>query len=178
MSWPRQIVFQSALTPDEIAAVVDLAFAQPLSVDDQAPRGPEFRCAQARRITHDGRSGSIYNLIERLFVAANDYFHYEIDGIQEPILHATYPVGGHFSWHTDTGPGRMATRKLSVSIMLSSSVAFDGGDLEFCPGGRLTDDLSPGTAIVFPSYMAHRVTPVTRGQRTALVGWVHGREFS
>jgi hypothetical protein len=36
---------------------------------------------------------------------------------------------------------------------------------------------TPGTVIVFPSYLAHCVTPVTKGVRWALVGWVHGPSF-
>jgi len=31
--------------------------------------------------------------------------------------------------------------------------------------------------IFFPSYTLHEVTPVTKGTRYTLVGWVHGPAF-
>tara|TARA_R100000231_G_scaffold138657_1_gene117522 strand:+ start:599 stop:721 length:123 start_codon:yes stop_codon:yes gene_type:complete len=34
-----------------------------------------------------------------------------------------------------------------------------------------------GSIIFFPSYMVHAVTPVTKGVRNALVGWVNGNPF-
>jgi PKHD-type hydroxylase len=34
-----------------------------------------------------------------------------------------------------------------------------------------------GNAIVFPSYIAHRVLPITSGMRQALVAWIHGPAF-
>jgi predicted 2-oxoglutarate/Fe(II)-dependent dioxygenase YbiX len=31
--------------------------------------------------------------------------------------------------------------------------------------------------IIFPSYLVHKVMPVTSGTRYALVGWAHGNTF-
>ena len=31
--------------------------------------------------------------------------------------------------------------------------------------------------IMFPSYVLHQVTPVTRGERFSLVGWVTGKNI-
>ena len=31
--------------------------------------------------------------------------------------------------------------------------------------------------VFFPSWMPHMVTPVTKGTRKTLVGWVHGPDF-
>ena len=35
-----------------------------------------------------------------------------------------------------------------------------------------------GTVVVFPSFVWHRVTPVTSGTRYSLVNWHQGRPFS
>ena len=35
-----------------------------------------------------------------------------------------------------------------------------------------------GTVIVFPSFLQHRVTEVTEGQRYALVGWREGKQWT
>lgn len=39
-----------------------------------------------------------------------------------------------------------------------------------CPRGK-------GVGVLFPSYMMHRVTPVTKGTRKSLVLWVGGGHY-
>ena len=34
-----------------------------------------------------------------------------------------------------------------------------------------------GSIILFPSYLVHRVRPITKGTRYAMVGWIHGDSF-
>jgi PKHD-type hydroxylase len=38
-------------------------------------------------------------------------------------------------------------------------------------------DKTRGTFIAFPSFMLHRVTPVTRGTRWSLVAWILGTRW-
>ena len=71
-------------------------------------------------------------------------------------------------------------RKLSMSIILNGN--FQGGKFEFATYGREVCQItpieaSPGTIIVFPSSMEHRVTPVTKGIRYSLVTWFLGPPF-
>jgi PKHD-type hydroxylase len=41
----------------------------------------------------------------------------------------------------------------------------------------LTANKSRGTVTMFPSYLLHRVTPVTSGERYSLTIWAHGPAF-
>ena len=41
----------------------------------------------------------------------------------------------------------------------------------------VTAGIARGTATLFPSYMLHRVTPVTEGIRHSLTVWAHGPAF-
>ena len=75
-------------------------------------------------------------------------------------------------------------RKLSVTINLSDEKDYDGGELTFDIGEHhevgkkiITnkDFKKQGTMVVFPSYMHHAVSPVTRGVRYSLVQWFLGR---
>ena len=34
-----------------------------------------------------------------------------------------------------------------------------------------------GTIIIFPSFILHRVTPITKGTRESMVGWVSGPPY-
>lgn len=113
--------------------------------------------------------------------------------------------GDFYTWHTDSGPcGNVGDekmgmiRKLSVTIQLSDPDDYEGGRFEWLePGGSFdnlrsidtTIDLNnilqsapfsartKGSIIVFPSDVHHQVTPVTRGTRESLVGWLMGYPF-
>lgn len=72
-------------------------------------------------------------------------------------------------------------RKLSCSIQLSDQNLYSGGDLEFVDLPAETppanDIREQGTAIFFPSFVTHRVTPVTKGSRLSLVAWFEGPKW-
>lgn len=98
-------------------------------------------------------------------------FHFDLTS-NEPAQYAEYAIDGKYDWHLDIGPGSAALRKLSASVQLSSPNDYEGGDLEIW--GTPPVDKKQGTLIVFPSYLLHRVHPVTRGLRRSLVVWATG----
>lgn len=120
---------------------------------------------------------SLYAEVIQLFVHLNGSYDVDIASIEEPITLIRYDVDGRLDWHLDCGQGEGARRKLSVSIQLSCSSDYDGGDLEFAGAPQHPFGRDQYAATVFPSYLAHRVTPVTRGTREALVAWIHGSSY-
>ena len=63
-------------------------------------------------------------------------------------------------------------------VQLSEPSAYTGGKLELMPGaGTIVADCAQGTATLFPSFVLHRVTPVTEGERRSLTIWCHGPAF-
>jgi PKHD-type hydroxylase len=101
--------------------------------------------------------------------------------IQYTEYHATDE--GRYDWHMDMGHGETSCRKLSTSILLSNSSDFEGGEFQFFKGGKAGEEImkypldNPGDMVIFPSYMIHRVTPVTKGIRRSLVLWIGGEPF-
>jgi PKHD-type hydroxylase len=96
--------------------------------------------------------------------------------VPEPIQLACYDAreAGFFKWHADTVPSDM-TRKISISVPLSDPAEYDGGSLELNQGTSIiTVEQLAGVPIIFPSWLIHRVTPVTRGRRYSLVAWIRG----
>ena len=84
---------------------------------------------------------------------------------------------GHYDWHIDTAfmDNRPTDRKLSVTVQLTDGSEYEGGDFEIEGVNMPTHILKKkGTVLVFPSYLKHRVTPVTRGTRKSLVAWFEG----
>ena len=99
-------------------------------------------------------------------------FHFDLDECERLQL-ATYDLGAEYNWHLDIGPGEAGRRKLSASVQLSNPSDYDGGDLEIW--GASGGERGWGALIVFPSYMLHRVSPITRGVRHSLVAWARGK---
>ena len=65
-----------------------------------------------------------------------------------------------------------------ITIQLSDSNDYKGGDLQFIHTEEHKSKIrQKGDIIIFPSYVWHRVTPITEGKRHALVGWIHGPAF-
>jgi predicted 2-oxoglutarate/Fe(II)-dependent dioxygenase YbiX len=151
----------------------------------EARLGPGNTNAQIRRsqVVMFGPEPKYRWLYERVWGAAQEcnrrFFCVEIGGVESNLQLAQYDSGdrGFYNWHTDFATIR-PHRKISISIQLSRPEDYDGGDLEFLYG---TDpqpvDKTRGTLIAFPSFMLHRVTPVTRGRRWSLVAWILGTRW-
>jgi len=113
---------------------------------------------------------------------ANDaYFHFDLTDISGGIQYTVYDKNDHFDWHRDGTwnmvEDNLAQRKLSVSLLLSDPSEYEGGELEFIEEQTdVATSLKPqrGTAIVFPSWVKHRVAPIKSGQRISCVGWYLG----
>ena len=67
-------------------------------------------------------------------------------------------------------------RKISMTCLLSPEDQFEGGDLELMAPGKRAK-LKQGHAIIFASFLNHRVAPVTKGVRQSLVVWFGGEPF-
>lgn len=137
---------------------------------------PDTRRSTIRALARDARTGWVYDKLERAVAEVNRQYRFDVSGIEEMQL-ARYGPGHFYDWHMDIGKGVLSTRKLSVSLQLSDPAAYDGGDLEIQYRDEGPAAKAIGTVIVFPSYLSHRVTPVTRGERWSLVAWVHGPPF-
>lgn len=86
--------------------------------------------------------------------------------------------GGHYDWHLDIGPKSINHRKVSVVVQLSNPEDYVGGDLELHPGSNsFAVPRSKGAVVIFPSFILHRVTPLTSGLRRSLVLWAGGEPY-
>jgi len=114
----------------------------------------------------------------------NDKFYgYNLNGYDD-FQYTEYDKDGKYNWHQDMHHGDPnplhATRKLSLSFNLTEpDVDYEGGEFQINLGDEpLTVPLNKGRLIAFPSYIIHRVTPITKGIRKSIVIWVVGPKFS
>jgi PKHD-type hydroxylase len=115
-------------------------------------------------------------VFERLDAVARRYARsigFCVRGIEEPLQIARYHRGDHFDWHVDVGD-EAPRRKITVVVQLSSARDYAGGDVEFCTLEPSALHRAIGSALVFPSILGHKVSPVSRGERLAAVAWLHG----
>lgn len=118
----------------------------------------------------------VYDLVWTIATTANQLLRFDLAPLPEKIQLACYDASeaGFFEWHADTVPSDM-TRKISISVPLNDPLEYEGGLLEVNQGTSiLRVDQAAGTPIIFPSWLIHRITPVTRGRRYSLVAWVRG----
>jgi PKHD-type hydroxylase len=135
----------------------------------------------------------IYQKISNQITELNQQkYHFEIDILQKIQL-AEYSVANHqtgqfYKSHIDSCIAGWvdSQRKLSMTIQLTPPDKYEGGDLLLF--GDKNDMILDrpnflkniqqrrefGAAIIFPSFLEHEVTPVTKGTRHSLVAWMQG----
>ncbi|WP_417523028.1 2OG-Fe(II) oxygenase [Marinovum sp.] len=120
-------------------------------------------------------------IIDLVRVANRDVFGFDLQDFSESAQVARYGAEreGHFDWHADIGDGPLAARrKLTMVVQLAERDDYDGGSLEVMPSANVVvANRAHGAAVIFPSFLLHRVTPVTRGARQSLTIWAHGPAF-
>ena len=126
------------------------------------------------------KMSDMYKDIERIMKTTNGN-HFGFDGmtITEMAQYTEYPEGGFYDWHMDCDVNMShepPVRKISMTLLLNDPSEFEGGDLELMAPGKFAE-LKQGHAIIFASFLNHRVNPVTKGMRQSLVCWFGGKPF-
>jgi len=134
-------------------------------------------------------------LVHFATVANHDTWGYRLS-MSQGVQIGRYDEGGTYVWHKDEfdqpfgdeapAQWRGLSRKVSVVVNLTPPDEYEGGELLFKDtfGVECLSDeekariRAQGSVIVFPSYVVHTVTPVTRGTRYSLVSWIIGPPFS
>lgn len=95
----------------------------------------------------------------------------------ESVQLTQYEKDQGYVWHSDTGSTMHSfhsRRRISITVQLTDPSEYEGGVLQLYFGHGETFDMpkQQGAVIMFPSYVIHQVTPVTRGVRRSVVSWV------
>jgi predicted 2-oxoglutarate/Fe(II)-dependent dioxygenase YbiX len=127
----------------------------------------------------DEENGWIFRRLTDIVTNINNtFFNYDITTIQS-LQYSIYQEGGFYKDHVDLlHLSAMGIRKLSFSIMLTDPEEYEGGELLLkTTSTPIKTPNKKGTIVFFPSYVLHEVTPVIKGTRKTLVGWVLGPNF-
>lgn len=171
-------VISGFLSPDECDQIIEFSKSLQTSESRITSEGKDsdYRKSDVSWLFPYPETEWVFDHIERAIKDANKTFKFELFGFFQGAQVASYGKDGHYNWHSDVGPDRSSHRKLSISILLNKPEDYTGGELEF---KSVKGDVprEQGTAIIFPSFLVHRVAPITSGTRYSLVSWISGPPF-
>ena len=172
-------------TPDQCRQIIECGRRQPPQKAQVGMGKPGGGLDTKKRITTISwipfkEMPEMYDQVNVFIQKANrNHFGFNNIQITENAQFTEYPKGGFYDWHMDSDVNMQhepPVRKISMTVLLSPENQFEGGDLELmAPGKRVK--LIQGQAIVFASFLNHRVAPITRGVRQSLVMWFGGEPF-
>jgi PKHD-type hydroxylase len=151
---------------------------------EESVQDKKVRSSKIKWIPQNDEWEWLYAKLMGMIVEANNtIWKFDLYSVLDSIQYTEYHAEeeGHYDWHQDIGPGWLSKRKISVTVQLADPSEYEGGELEYWKGGPLdyADEAPKGKGVVFifPSFMMHRVTPVTKGIRRSFVLWVGGEPF-
>jgi PKHD-type hydroxylase len=163
--------FQEALTQDEI------------ELNNSEKKEDSIRKSNIKWMPPEAdKTEWLYEKLMYMALEANsDCWKFDLSHWKDAIQYTEYngEEEGGYDWHLDVGPHPLNHRKISITVQLSDPADYEGGDLQIWAGGKepMIAPKEKGAVVMFPSYLMHRVTPVTKGVRKSLVLWVGGSTF-
>jgi PKHD-type hydroxylase len=172
--------YSNAFTPEELEVIKTTGNSYPKQLAEvgggEDSQVSDYRKSEISWIPEEPNNQWLYDKISQYAISANkEMWNFDIWGYHDTLQFTNYyGDGGHYDWHADLGPG-ISNRKLSVVLQLSDPNDYVGGELQMNTGGGITSVKKEyGLLCFFPSFVLHRVTPLTSGTRTSLVTWLCG----
>ena len=175
------IAYGKSLNPKEAETTASTSV---LSDEEKQSQSQKIRSSKTAFIGDVWLKKDLYSIVQY----ANKTWNFDLSQ-QEDIQFTEYEPRGHYNWHNDSLKNPMnlknMQRKLSMVVQLSDPKDYVGGDLRFNLRGLDSSQsdtiMSPpsefkqqGSIVVFPSFLWHKVEPITSGKRYSLVMWTLG----
>jgi PKHD-type hydroxylase len=174
--------FENGFTTQEVDTIVngslEYEFQRAVIMDEG--NTDKFRKSNIKWLPFDSKwEWVIDKIMSQVTEANNAIWNFELKSIIDNIQYTEYEGnGGHYDWHLDIGPGSISHRKISIVVQLSDPNDYVGGDLQIMTGSEYTTiPRGKGNVVIFPSFLLHRVVPLTSGNRKSLVLWVGGDHY-
>ena len=167
-----QIVIGNVVSADDLTLVRD-ALARASYIDGRATAGFAARTVKNnQQATNDRTIETVRKLVEER-ILANDVFRLAVRPKKlSAILFSRYEIGMQYGSHVDDALMQGMRTDVSFTLFLSDPESYDGGELVIeSASGEDGVKLAAGSLVAYPSTTLHHVSPVTRGERLAAVGW-------
>lgn len=172
-------------TKQECQRIIEIGTQHQLHNGSTGSTDNEYRRSKICWLPHDQSTEWIYERLAKHVCEANMKWEFRIYGFGEHLQFTEYDekYQGHYNTHMDIATDHnMRFRKISIVVHLTDPSEFEGGRLllhtsyNSLHGHPMENE--QGTVTLFPSFLLHKVTPVTKGKRYSLVLWVTGPPFS
>ena len=123
----------------------------------------------------------ILPFIDFCLTANNNFFCFDLHPLTslKKLNYNSYEVDTEYSWHIDAVP-RDPVRDIKLTALLNlSEENYKGGELVLFRSKEITCDEfnKPGSAVIFPSFINHKVNKIISGKRNTLAIWFSGPKF-
>ena len=123
----------------------------------------------------------ILSFVEFCLTANNNFFGFDLHPLtsMKKLNYNIYEEGSEYTWHIDAVP-RDPVRDIKLTALLNlSEETYEGGDLVLFRSNEIicNEFNKPGSAIIFPSFINHKVNKITYGKRHTLAIWMSGPKF-
>lgn len=173
----RQVTSARCFTDEEMNMLIDVAESDIMTGTIGGKiADPLIRRSKVHWLEKEKFNWVYQKLWKSIFEVNENNYGFSIKRFEGRLQIARYHESneGHYTWHMDNGtntPGR----KISLSVQLSDPSDYDGGDLGFFYTNiEKMAARERGAIVTFPSWVMHRVSPVTRGVRYSLIAWIVG----
>ena len=119
--------------------------------------------------------------IDFCLTANNNFFGFDLHPLTslKKLNFNSYDINTEYSWHIDAVP-RDPVRDIKLTALLNlSEETYEGGELVLFRASEIICDEfnKPGSAIIFPSFINHKVNKILSGKRHTLAIWFSGPKF-
>jgi PKHD-type hydroxylase len=160
--------------------IVKLGNAIPKKMQQTTDNNNPFFNSNINYIIPSNETQYIYNKIYDYISEINmKYYKFNLCGFGEPVKFAEYKAEylGGTQLHLDIIHNE-PLRKLTAVVQLTNDSEYEGGELEIMISNtKHKMSKIRGSIIVFPSFLLHQVTQITKGTRNSLVAFAYGLPF-
>ena len=123
----------------------------------------------------------IFPFVEFCLTANNNFFGFDLHPLTslKKLNYNIYEEGTEYSWHIDAVPAD-PVRDIKLTALLNlSEENYEGGELVLFRANEIIckEFNSPGSAVIFPSFINHKVNKIISGRRHTLAIWMSGPKF-
>mgnify|MGYP001162371710 CR=1 FL=1 len=116
------------------------------------------------------------------FIITSNTYYYGFDLFPltgtKIVNYNTYEKDEEYTWHIDASM-KSPIKDIKLTCLLNCSEKnYEGGDLYLFRDGEVkVENFNPGSAVIFPSFINHKVEKIKSGSRATLSIWMNGPKF-
>jgi len=159
---------------------LNVAINQNLIQAKDKPDGGAIKSSQVKFVHLRTIQNLILPFLDFIFTANTNYYGFDLFQLtgSKVLNYNTYNINEEYTWHIDATMESPAKDIKLTCLLNCSEEIYEGGDLCLFREKETTiKEFKPGSVIVFPSFINHKVEKIISGSRATLAIWMNGPKF-